>query len=98
MNRSEKNRNSRIILTVLTVFSAAFLAAALAAPDRERLVSGFIRINTYPSQVGSPYSPRDSQESAPTPQFKNINSSALSFLYTPTVKSSNDYWKNQSFD
>ena len=26
-------------------------------------------------------SPRDSQESSPTPQFKSINSSALSFLY-----------------
>ena len=30
--------------------------------------------------VGSPCSPRDSQESSPTPQFKSINSSALSFL------------------
>ena len=34
--------------------------------------------------VGSPWSPRDSQESSPTPQFKRINSSALSFLYSPT--------------
>ena len=33
--------------------------------------------------VGSPCSPRDSQESSPTPQFKSINS-ALSFLYSPT--------------
>ena len=32
--------------------------------------------------VGSPCSPRDSQESSPTPQFKIINSSALSFLYS----------------
>ena len=31
--------------------------------------------------VGSPCSPRDSQESPATPQFKSINSSALSFLY-----------------
>ena len=30
-------------------------------------------------------SPRDSQESSPTPQFKSINSSALSFLYSPTL-------------
>ena len=30
--------------------------------------------------VGSPCSPRDSQESSPKPQFKSINSSALSFL------------------
>ena len=28
-------------------------------------------------------SPRDSQESSPTPPFKSINSSALSFLYSP---------------
>ena len=34
-------------------------------------------------QVGSPCSPRDSQESSATPQFKSINSSALSFLYFP---------------
>ena len=32
--------------------------------------------------VGSPCSPRDSQESSSTPQFKSINSSALSFLFT----------------
>ena len=37
-----------------------------------------------PTLVGSPCSPRDSQESSPTPQFKNINSSALSFLHSPT--------------
>ena len=30
-------------------------------------------------------SPRDSQESSPTPQFKIINSLALSFLYGPTL-------------
>ena len=34
--------------------------------------------------VGSPCSPRDSQESSPAPQFKSINSSAFSFLYSPT--------------
>ena len=35
--------------------------------------------------VGSPCSPRDSQDSSPIPQFKSISSSALSFLYTPTL-------------
>ena len=35
--------------------------------------------------VGSPCSPRDSQESSPTSRFKSINSSALSFLYHPTM-------------
>ena len=34
--------------------------------------------------VWFPCSPRGSQESSPTPQFKSINSSALSFLYTLT--------------
>ena len=48
--------------------------------------------------VGSPCSPRDSQESSPTPQFKSINSSALSFLHSPTLTSIHDYWKNCSFD
>ena len=38
--------------------------------------------------------PRDSQESSPTPQFKSINSSALSFLYSPILTSIHDYWKN----
>ena len=37
-------------------------------------------------------------ESFPTPWFKSINSSALSFLYGPTLTSIHDYWKNHSFD
>ena len=37
-------------------------------------------------------------ESFPTPWFKSINSSALSFLYGPTLTSLHDYWKNHSFD
>ena len=48
--------------------------------------------------IGSPCSPRDSQESSPTPQFKSINSSALSFLYSPTLTSIHDHWKNHSLD
>ena len=48
--------------------------------------------------VGSPCSPRDSQESSPTPQFKSINSSALSLLYGPTLIPIHDYWTNHSFD
>ena len=47
--------------------------------------------------VGSPCSPRDSQESSPTPQFKSINSSALSFLYSPTLTPRHD-WKYHSLD
>ena len=41
--------------------------------------------------VGSPCSPRDSQESSPTPQFKSINSLVLSFLYSPTLTSIHNY-------
>ena len=37
--------------------------------------------------VWSPCSPRDSQESSPAPQFKSINSSALSLLYGPALTS-----------
>ena len=43
-------------------------------------------------------SPRDSQQSSPTPQFKSINSLALGFLYSPTLTSIHDHWKNHSLD
>ena len=52
----------------------------------------------YDGLVGSPCSPRDSQESFPTSQFKSINSSVLNFLYSPTLPSILDYWKNHWFD
>ena len=48
--------------------------------------------------VWSLWSPRDSQESSPTPQFKSISSSVLSFLSGPTLTSIHDYWKNHSLD
>ena len=48
--------------------------------------------------VGSPCSPRDSQESSPTSHFKSINSSALSLLHSPTLTSIHDRWKNHSLD
>ena len=48
--------------------------------------------------VGPPCSPRDSQESSPTPQFKSINSSVLSFLHSPTLASIHDHRKNHSLD
>ena len=41
---------------------------------------------------------RDSQESSPTPLFKSIYSSVLSFLYSPTLTSIHDNWKNHSLD
>ena len=48
--------------------------------------------------VGSPCSPRDCHESSLWTQFKSINSLVLSFLYSPTLTSIHDYWKNHSFD
>ena len=48
--------------------------------------------------VGSSCCPKDSQESSPAPQFKSTNSLALRFLYSPTLTSIHDYWKDHSFD
>ena len=48
--------------------------------------------------VGSPCTPRYSQESSTTPQFKSINPLALSFLYSPTLTSIHDHRKNHSLD
>ena len=47
--------------------------------------------------VGSPCSLRDPQESSNT-TVKSINSSALSFLHSPTLTSIHDHWKNHSLD
>ena len=41
---------------------------------------------------------KDSQESSSTPQFKSINSLALSFLHSPTLTSIHDHWKNHSLN
>ena len=37
-------------------------------------------------------------ESSPTPQFKSINSSALSLLHSSTLTFIHDHWKNHSLD
>ena len=41
---------------------------------------------------------QETQEFSPIPQFKSVNSSALSFRCIPTLTSIHDYWKNYSFD
>ena len=52
----------------------------------------------YPlRQVWSLCCAMDSQESSPPSQFKSINSSALNILYSPTLTSTHNYWKNHSF-
>ena len=57
-------------------------------PRADRLQNGL---------VGSPCRLRDSPESS-TPQFKSINSLALSFLHSPTLTSVHAYWKKYSLD
>ena len=52
----------------------------------------------YDGLVGSPRSPRHSQESSTTPQFKSINSLALSFVYCLILTSIHDYWENHSLE
>ena len=60
--------------------------------------------NEYPGLISSRMDWLDllavqySQESSPTLQFKSINSSVFSFLYSPTLTSIHDYWKNHSLD
>ena len=61
-------------------------------------VSALTSVLPMNTQDWSPCSPRDSKESFPTPQFKSINSSALSFLHSPTLTSIHDHWKNHSLD
>ena len=39
-----------------------------------------------------------SQESSPTPQLKSINSLVLNFLYSPSLTSIPNYWKNHHFN
>ena len=52
----------------------------------------------YDGLVASPCSPRDSQESSPTPQFKSINSLVLNFLYSLTLTFIHDHRKKHSLD
>ena len=66
------------------------------SPSNEYLGLLSFKIDWF--DLRSSCSPRDSQESSPTPQFKSINSLALSPLYSPTLTSIHDYWKNHRFD
>ena len=58
-----------------------------ASGGQSTAVSALASFPPKKSQGWSPCSPRDPQESSPTPQFKRINSSALSFLHSPTLTS-----------
>ena len=49
-------------------------------------------------RIGSPCCPRDSQESSPAPQFKDIYSLAFSLLYSPALTTIHDYWEDHNLD
>ena len=52
----------------------------------------------WPPLEWTPCIPWESQESSPTPQFKSINSLALSFLHSPALTPVHDHWKKHSLD
>ena len=70
----------------------ASVAKVLELPLQHESFGWILRTDfLYDGLVGSPWSPRDSQESSPTPQFKSISSLVLSFLYGLTLTSIHDY-------
>ena len=89
------------IFPSIRAFSSQLLFASAGQSTRLSASASVLPMNIqdwFPlGWTGSPWSPRDSQESS-TPQFKSINSSALSFLYCPTLTSMRDCSKIHSFD
>ena len=70
----------------------SFIVSIIPSKEHPGLIS--FRMDWF----GSPYSPMDSQDISPTPQFKSINSLVLSFLHSSTLSSIHDHWKNHSLD
>ena len=61
-------------------------------------ISGGQSIGVSASTSVLPMNIQDWLYKSSTPQSKSINSSVLNFLYSTTLISIHDYWKNQSFD
>ena len=82
------------------VSSSHQVAKVLEFQHQHQSFQGIFRTDWFPLRWTGwiSCSPRDSQESSPTPQFKSINSLMLSFLYGPTLTSIHDHWKNHSLD
>ena len=72
------------------------LSASVSFPMSQLFAWGGQSIWVSDGLAGSPCSPRDSQESSPTPQFRSINFLVLSFLHSSTLTSIHDHWKNHS--
>ena len=74
------------------------MSQLFASGGQSTRVSALASFLPKKSQGWSPCSPRDSQESSPTPQFKSVNSSVLCLLHSPTLISIHDHRKNHSLD
>ena len=63
------------------LFSSGGQSIGASASVLPMNIQGWFPLELISFRIWSPCSPRDSQESSPTPQFKSINSSALNLLY-----------------
>ena len=92
---------------IMTNLDSIFKSRDITLPTKIRLVKAVVTYGCESwtvkkadllqnGRVGSPCSPRDSQESSPTPQFKCINSSVLSLLQSSTLPSIHNQRKNHS--
>ena len=86
------HHHSRCLLKLMSIMSVMPSNHFILCCPLLLLPSIFPSIRVFSNESG------DSQESSLVPQFKNINSTALSLLYGPTFTSIHDYWKNHSFD
>ena len=82
------------VLNIRWPFHSYWSCSFSISPSNE--YSGMISLQDW--LVWSSCSPRNSQESTLTPQFKSIRSLVLSFLYSPTHISIHDRWKNHRFE
>ena len=101
------------ILSSVIPFSSCpqFFPASGSFPMSQLLTSGGQSIGVSASTSVLPMNTQDwsplgwtgwislqSKELSTTLQFKSINSLVLSFLYSPTLTSIHDHWKNHSLD
>ena len=94
------NMLSRLVITLLPRSKRLYISW-LQSPSAVILKPPKIKsgtVSTVSPSISHEEMPKDSQESSPTPQFKSINSSALSFLYSSTLTSIHGHWKNHSLD
>ena len=60
--------------------------------------NGYLRLISFRTDWFHLLAVQGTLKSPPTPQFKSINSSVQRFLYSSTLTSIHDHWKNHSLD